>query len=142
MEISMDIMNIVNESGYYSVERYSKHRGLVVAAARRRFHEHDKLLTGHVLTTFSDYYYYDIAAMKYMDRQIQKHPMKEDEILDMKVYRKKFTQTYEEAQAVQKRDSSNCSEMQEVQEENAMLKKENEQLKEEIELLKKIIRNL
>lgn len=75
--------------------------------------------------------------MKYMDRQIQKHPMKEDEILDMKVYRKKFTQTYEEAQAVQKRDSSNCSEMQKVQEENAMLKKENEQLKEEIELLKK-----
>ena len=54
--------------------------------------------------------------MKYMDRQIQKHPMKEDEILDMKVYRKKFTQTYEEAQAAQKRDSSNCSEMQEVQE--------------------------
>ena len=141
MEISMDIMNIVNESGYYSVERYSKHRGLVVAAARRRFHEHDKSLTGHVLTTFSDYYY-DIAAMKYMDRQIQKHPMKEDEILDMKVYRKKFTQTYEEAQAVQKRDSSNCSELQKVQEENAMLKKENEQLKEEIELLKKILRNL
>ena len=138
----MNMIDWLDENGFYSVERYAEYRGLVVAAAKRRFHENDKLLMGHIFPAFyGNDYYYDIAAMKYMDRQIQKHPMKEDEILDMKVYRKKFTQTYEEVQA-QKRDSSNCSEMQEVQEENAMLKKENEQLKEEIELLKKIIRNL
>lgn len=138
----MNMIHWLDENGYYSVERYAEYRGLVVAAAKRRFHENDKLLMGHIFPAFyGNDYYYDIAAMKYMDRQIQKHPMKEDEILDMKVYRKKFTQTYEEVQA-QKHDSSNCSEMQKVQEENAMLKKENEQLKEEIELLKKIIRNL
>lgn len=139
----MNMIDWLDENGFYSVERYAEYRGLVVAAAKRRFHENDKLLMGHIFPAFyGNDYYYDIAAMKYMDRQIQKHPMKEDEILDMKVYRKKFKRTYEEAQAAQDRDSSNCSEMQKVQKENAILKKENEQLKEEIELLKKIIRNL
>lgn len=47
----MNMIHWLDENGYYSVERYAEYRGLVVAAAKRRFHENDKLLIGHVFQT-------------------------------------------------------------------------------------------
>lgn len=82
--------------GFYTVEHYAIKRGLAVNAAKQRFHAHDYDLIGHVLPMEpweKGDCCYDIVAMKYMDRQIERYPMKDDEIINMTIYEKFFHRT-------------------------------------------------